>query len=204
MENSLRYDGDSKSLRIHAKEKIPLASKTLLQVHGELDTGTGTPSYLALIVRHFYPELSASMGFGIQLNKDEKPCYSLRGKKAFPVTASGLVGINLKGRFHFDKEYKEARGAVELAWSVLNFQKDQDVRFKIGFDICDQVPYFQIRENNWTLNADINDIKCNTGDNLDSNVPYSLLEMLQRYYNLIHESLQLDIKCLGNQYLFLV
>ncbi|RZR93824.1 hypothetical protein BHM03_00022402 [Ensete ventricosum] len=32
MENSLRYDGDSKSLRIHAKEKIPLASKTLLQV----------------------------------------------------------------------------------------------------------------------------------------------------------------------------
>ncbi|XP_064973865.1 outer envelope pore protein 21B, chloroplastic-like isoform X3 [Musa acuminata AAA Group] len=129
MENSLRYDGDSKSLRIHAKEKIPLASKTLLQlswqVHGELDTGTGTPSYLALIVRHFYPELSASMGFGIQLNKDEKPCYSLQGKKAFPVTASGLVGINLKGRFHFDKEYKE-------------------------------VPYFQIRENNWTLNADIN------------------------------------------------
>ncbi|CAL9062080.1 unnamed protein product [Musa banksii] len=156
MENSLRYDGDSKSLRIHAKEKIPLASKTLLQVHGELDTGNGTPSYLALIVRHFYPELSASMGFGIQLNKDEKPSYSLRGKKAFPVTASGLVGINLKGRFHFDKEYKEARGAVELAWSVLNFQKDQDVRIKIGFDICDQVPYFQIRENNWTLNADIN------------------------------------------------
>lgn len=47
------------------------------------------------------------MGFGIQLNKDEKPCYSLQGKKAFPVTASGLVGINLKGRFHFDKEYKE-------------------------------------------------------------------------------------------------
>lgn len=47
------------------------------------------------------------MGFGIQLNKDENPSYSLRGKKAFPVTASGLVGINLKGRFHFDKEYKE-------------------------------------------------------------------------------------------------
>ncbi|URE18814.1 SNF1-related protein kinase [Musa troglodytarum] len=124
MENSLRYDGDSKSLRIHAKEKIPLASKTLLQVHGELDTGTGTSGYRALIVRHFYPELSASMGFGIQLNKDEKLSYSLRGKKAFPVTASGLVAINLKGRFPFDKEYKE-------------------------------VPYFQIRENNWTLNADI-------------------------------------------------
>ncbi|URE18815.1 SNF1-related protein kinase [Musa troglodytarum] len=155
MENSLRYDGDSKSLRIHAKEKIPLASKTLLQVHGELDTGTGTSGYRALIVRHFYPELSASMGFGIQLNKDEKLSYSLRGKKAFPVTASGLVAINLKGRFPFDKEYKEARGAVELAWSVLNFQKDQDVRIKIGYDICDQVPYFQIRENNWTLNADI-------------------------------------------------
>ncbi|KAJ8461585.1 hypothetical protein OPV22_034511 [Ensete ventricosum] len=155
MENSLRYDGDSKSLRIHAKEKIPLASKTLLQAKFCLQCWIGSRvsvrvkrnlisemfRYLALIVRHFYPELSASMGFGIQLDKDEQSSYSLRGKKAFPVTASGL---------------SLARGAVELAWNILNFQKDQDVRTKIGYDICDQVPYFKIRENNWTLHADIN------------------------------------------------
>ncbi|CAL9071286.1 unnamed protein product [Musa textilis] len=157
MESSLRYDGDSQSLRIHAKEKIPLASKTLLQAHGELDTGTGTPSFLALFVRHFYPELSASMGIGVQLNKEEKLSYSVRGKKSFPITANGLVGINLKGKCYFDKEFKERKpgGAVELAWSIFNFQKDQDVRIKIGYDICDQVPYLQIRENNWTLGADI-------------------------------------------------
>ncbi|WOL13399.1 outer envelope pore protein 21B, chloroplastic [Canna indica] len=157
MENSLRYDGDSKTLRIHAKEKIPLSSKTLLQAHGELDTRAGTPSYLALIVRHFYPQFSASVGAGIQVNKDEKPTYNIRGKKAIPMTANGEMGINLKGRYYIDKDFKERKpqGAVELAWSIINFQKDQDVRVKIGYDICDQVPYFQIRENNWTLNADI-------------------------------------------------
>ncbi|CAD5190184.1 unnamed protein product [Musa acuminata subsp. malaccensis] len=97
------------------------------------------------------------MGIGVQLNKEEKLSYSVRGKKSFPITANGLVGINLKGKCYFDKEFKERkpRGAVELAWSIFNFQKDQDVRIKIGYEICDQVPYLQIRENNWTLGADI-------------------------------------------------
>ncbi|XP_042470294.1 outer envelope pore protein 21B, chloroplastic-like [Zingiber officinale] len=158
MQSSLRYDGDSKSLRIHAKERIPLASDTLLQAHAELDTKSGSPSYLSLMFRHFYPEASASMGMGVQFNKDEKLSYTVQAKRAFPITANGLAGINLKGRYYFAEGFKErkAKGAVELAWAILNFQKEQDVRIKFGYDISNQVPYLQIRENNWTLNADAN------------------------------------------------
>ncbi|KAG6522230.1 hypothetical protein ZIOFF_019368 [Zingiber officinale] len=164
MQSSLRYDGDSKSLRIHAKERIPLASDTLLQVHShpyfplsfasgldlsvfahaELDTKSGSPSYLSLMFRHFYPEASASMGMGVQFNKDEKLSYTVQAKRAFPITANGLAGINLKGRYYFAEGFKErkAKGAVELAWAILNFQKEQDVRIKFGYDISNQVCVF--------------------------------------------------------------
>ncbi|XP_013721152.1 outer envelope pore protein 21B, chloroplastic isoform X2 [Brassica napus] len=53
METSLRY---SKSLRIHAKEKLPFNSRTHLQLHGELDAGTGAPSYFCAMIRHLFPE----------------------------------------------------------------------------------------------------------------------------------------------------
>ncbi|XP_022857533.1 outer envelope pore protein 21B, chloroplastic-like isoform X2 [Olea europaea var. sylvestris] len=107
MESSLRYGGDSKSLRIHAKEMYPIAtdSNTLLQLHGELDTRLGAPTYLSAMIRHFYPD-------------------------------------------------RESQGAAELNWIIFNFKKDQDLRFKVGYEVVDKIPYFQIKENNWTFNAD--------------------------------------------------
>ncbi|KAI3969603.1 hypothetical protein MKX01_020164 [Papaver californicum] len=143
METSLRYGGDSKSVRFHAKEKFPIDSKTFLQVNGELDTNVGGPTYYSAIIRHFYPE--------------SKLRYTVRGKKAFPLTSSGLLNFVVKGRCDADKEFKErkGRGAAEVTLAVLNFQKDQDVRFKIGYEMLEKVPYFQIGENNWTLNANI-------------------------------------------------
>nr|XP_019710910.1 outer envelope pore protein 21B, chloroplastic isoform X2 [Elaeis guineensis] len=129
----------------------------LWQAHGEIDTRAADPSYLALIIRNFYPELSASMGLGVQLNKREKLSYTIRGKKAFPVSYDGLIGINLKGTYDVDKDLRKVkqRGAVELAWNILNFQKDQDVRIKLGYEVFGKMPYVQIRENAWTLNADL-------------------------------------------------
>ncbi|KAL9448840.1 hypothetical protein AB3S75_010889 [Citrus x aurantiifolia] len=153
METSLRYGKDSKALRIHAKEKIPIDSNTRLQVHGELDTRVGAPSYVNAMIRHFYPDLSASFGLGVQYDKHEKLRYTVRGKKAFPVTSTGLLSFNIKGRCEVDKEFKQrkSRGAAEFSWSIFNFQKDQDVRFKLGYEVVDK-----IRENNWTVNADAN------------------------------------------------
>ncbi|XP_038971319.1 outer envelope pore protein 21B, chloroplastic isoform X3 [Phoenix dactylifera] len=100
METSLRLGGDSKALRIHAKEKFPIDSGVHLQAHGEIDTSTGAPSYLALIVRNSYPEM-------------------------------------------------KQRGAVEFAWSIFNFKKDQDVRIKLGYEVFDK------SRNSWLLSASI-------------------------------------------------
>ncbi|KAI9200249.1 hypothetical protein LWI29_029932 [Acer saccharum] len=158
METSLRYGRDTKALRIHAKEKFPFDSKTFLQVHGELDTRIGTPSYIGAMLRHFYPDLSASLGVGLQYDRHEKLRYTVRGKKAFPVTSNGLLSFNIKGRCDVDQEFKQrkSRGAAEFSWSIFNFQRDQDVRVKLGYEVFDKVPYLQIRENNWSLNADMN------------------------------------------------
>ncbi|XP_057469059.1 outer envelope pore protein 21B, chloroplastic-like [Actinidia eriantha] len=158
METSIRYGADSTALRIHAKEKFPIDSNTHLQVHGELDTKIGAPSYLSAMIRHFYPDLSASLGVGLQYNRHEKVRYSVRGKTAFPVTTNGLLQFNIKGRCDVDKEFRERKlkGAAEFTWGILDFQKDQDMRLKVGYEVFDKVPYLQIRENNWMLNVDIN------------------------------------------------
>ncbi|XP_066319952.1 outer envelope pore protein 21, chloroplastic-like isoform X3 [Miscanthus floridulus] len=108
METSLRLRSGG-GLRIHAKEKLPLGHSSLLQAHAELDlhkspAGVTAPSYLALFVRHFYPQTKTA-------------------------------------------------GAVELAWTILDFKQGQDVRLKVGYELYDKVPYFQLRENSWTLNA---------------------------------------------------
>ncbi|KAF5955987.1 hypothetical protein HYC85_008843 [Camellia sinensis] len=143
METSIRYGGDSRALKFHAKENLPIDSNTNLQVHGELDTKNGAPT---------------SLGVGLQYDRKEKLRYSVRGKKSFPVTPNGLLRFNIKGRCDVDKEFKErkSRGAAEFTWGILNFQKDQDIRLKVGYEVFDKVPYLQVRENNWTLNVDVN------------------------------------------------
>lgn len=34
-------------------------------------------------------------------------------------------------------------GAAELVWNILDFQKDQDVRFKVGYEIVDKVFFIE-------------------------------------------------------------
>ncbi|KAG0475149.1 hypothetical protein HPP92_014835 [Vanilla planifolia] len=108
-------------------------------------------------IRRFYPELSASIGVGLQFNSQDKFGYNIRVKKALLLKSNPMLHVNVKGRCDTDKDFKQkkAKSAIELAWSILDFQKDQDVRIKIGYDLLEKAPYFQIRENNWTLNADI-------------------------------------------------
>ncbi|KAK2988203.1 hypothetical protein RJ640_020685 [Escallonia rubra] len=125
------------------------------QLHGELNTRTGAPSCLSAALRYFLPDF-ASVAGGVQYDRNRKLRYCVRGKKAFPVTTDGLLKFNIKGQCDADKDFiqTKSRGAAELSWSMLEFQKNQDVRVKIGYEVIDKVPYIQIRENNWTLNAD--------------------------------------------------
>ncbi|KAL5571285.1 hypothetical protein UlMin_020882 [Ulmus minor] len=153
METSLRFGKDSKALRVHAKEKLPIDSNTLLQ---ELDIRVGAPSYLCALLRHFYPDFSASLSIELKYDMCKKLHYIVCGKKSFPVTSNGHFSFNIKRHCDVDKEFKQV-GAAELSWAILNFQKEQDVRLKIGYEVFEQVPYFQIRENNWTFNANGND-----------------------------------------------
>ncbi|KAL3514888.1 hypothetical protein ACH5RR_027605 [Cinchona calisaya] len=158
METSIRYGGDSKALRIHAKEKLPIDSNTRLQVQGELDTRLGAPTYFTAMIRHFDPQVSASLGLGLKYNRQDKVHYTVRAKKTFPVTANGFFNFHIKGHCDVDQEFRQRKpsGAAEFSWIIFNFKKDQDVRLKVGFEVFDKVPYMQIRENNWTINADIN------------------------------------------------
>ncbi|PKA48712.1 Outer envelope pore protein 21B, chloroplastic [Apostasia shenzhenica] len=106
-------------------------------------------------IRRFFPEISASMGTGLQYNQD-KFAYNVRAKKAFSISSNGMLGFNFKCRCDVDKDFNQRKveGVVEFVWSLLNFQKDQDVRIKAGYDFHQNLPYLQIRENNWTMNAD--------------------------------------------------
>lgn len=36
-------------------------------------------------------------------------------------------------------EQPTPHGALELVWNILDFQKDQDVRLKVGYEIVDKV-----------------------------------------------------------------
>ncbi|KAE9603482.1 hypothetical protein Lal_00002490 [Lupinus albus] len=156
METSLRYGGDSKALKIYAKQKLPIDSNTFFQIHGELDTRFGLPSSSSALIRHIYPNLSASLGLGLHYDKHDKFRYTVSAKKTFPVTIDERINFKIKGRCVVDKDFKERKsiGGAELSWSILNFQKDQDLRLRLGYEVFQQVPYLQIRENNWTFNAD--------------------------------------------------
>ncbi|KAL5573182.1 hypothetical protein UlMin_022779 [Ulmus minor] len=123
------------------------------KVRMELDTRVGAPSYFCSLLRHFYPDFSTSLGVGLKYDKHEKLHYIVRGKKSFPVTTNGHFNFNIKGHCDVDKEFKQRRskGAAKLSWAILNFQKEQDVRLKIGYEVLEH-----IRENNWTFNANGN------------------------------------------------
>ncbi|VFQ60375.1 unnamed protein product [Cuscuta campestris] len=157
METSLRCYAGSKSIKLHAKERFVLDSSTHLKVHGELDTGTGAPSHFSTMISHFYLNVSSSLGVGLLYDKKDTLRYSVHVKKSFSVTADPRVNFQIKGRCDVDQgfEQRKSSGKAEFIWDIVSFNKDQDVRIKIGYEAFEKVPYVQIRENNWTVNADL-------------------------------------------------
>lgn len=39
---------------------------------------------------------------------------------------------------------RESQGAAELNWIIFNFKKDQDLRFKVGYEVVDKVFYLSL------------------------------------------------------------
>ncbi|XP_025674980.1 outer envelope pore protein 21, chloroplastic isoform X3 [Arachis hypogaea] len=147
METSLRYGGDSKALRIHAKEKVPIDSNTFFQVHGELDTRVGQASSLSAQIRHFYPSLSATLGVGLRYDKHEKLCYTVRAKKTFPVTVEeGLVEI----REDYIEDSHKGETKSELEGILMSHPSIEDaVVVSQKDDVAGEVPVaFVVRSSN--------------------------------------------------------
>ena len=47
---------------------------------------------------------------------------------------------------------------MELTQKIFNFQEDQDLKLRLGFNAgAGAILYGQIRENNWTFNTDFKD-----------------------------------------------
>ncbi|KAJ0922638.1 putative outer envelope pore protein [Helianthus annuus] len=157
---TVRYasDASGSALKIYAKQKFHIDSNTRLQLNGELDTRIGAPTFFSALLRYFPPELSAKIGAGLQYTKREKLHYTMHGKKSFPLIPDQFVNFVIKGRCDLDKEFKQPTpsGAAELVWNIVDFQKDQELRLKVGYEIFDKIPYVQVRENNWTFTADAN------------------------------------------------
>ncbi|KAG2400789.1 Outer envelope pore protein [Vigna angularis] len=131
METSLRYGEDFKALRIHAKEKLRINSNT-------------------------YVQLSSILGVGLRHDKREKFRYTVNAKTTIPVPVSVLKGssevdrefkelpnvlnFKIKGACDVDREFKEkkSRVAVELSLNLFNFQKDQDIRLRLGCECLEK------------------------------------------------------------------
>ncbi|KAG8369294.1 hypothetical protein BUALT_Bualt15G0136400 [Buddleja alternifolia] len=156
-EKSVRYGGDSNCLRIHTKEKFPIFSNSLFQLNGELNLGIGAP-YIKAMTKHSSSDTSTRLGVGVEYCRDKKIRYNVRGKKVFPVTADGLIGLNIKGRYDAVHDFREINfiGAAELTWKIFNANKERDLWLKFGFDVTNMIPYFQIRQYKWTFNANEN------------------------------------------------
>lgn len=156
METSLRYDGDQRHLMLYAKEKFLLEKSLLLQVHGKLNTHTGSISGETQLKKRFAPGLLTSVEVGAKFDSKLRDItYDVRGKKSLSLSDDGLLSLDVKGGYNFNPRFQAgtAKAAVELSYKLFDFTEDQDLRLKVGYNALDQHPYLQIRENNWTFNA---------------------------------------------------
>ena len=111
--------------------------------------------------KKFFPDAFLSrvdMGLSYATTADDVT-YGVAGKKSFELTDDGLTTLDVKGGVSMGSK---ARGAdldarVELTQKIFNFQEDQDLKLRLGFDLGKKKVYGQIRENNWTFNTDFQD-----------------------------------------------
>ena len=161
METSLRFDSNGKSLRLFAKEKFSNDDNYVLTVSGSLDTKDGRVESRAYVRKKFFPEAvlyRVDMGLSYATTADDVK-YGIAGKKSFELTDDGLTTLDVKGGVTMGSKarHAEVSGAVELTQKIFNFQEDQDLKLRLGYDLAKQKLYGQIRENNWTFNTDFKD-----------------------------------------------
>lgn len=173
METSLRFDSEQKGLFIQAKENFVQGNSLLFQVRGLINTASGKVGGFLHLRKKFVPKNLTSVDLGAKVDFESlEVTYSVRGKKTFELADSGLLSLDLKGGYFVNASSKEGstKASVELSQKIFNFTDDQDLKIKAGWDIVGKKPFLQLRENNWTFNADLN----NGFKDISWNVSYDL------------------------------
>ena len=140
----------------------PALEPRSLQVSGSLDTKDGRVESRAYVRKKFFPEAFLSrvdMGLSYATTQDDAVQYGVAGKKSFELTDDGLTTLDIKGGMTMGSRARGAEfdGRVELTQKIFNFQEDQDLKLRLGFNVGERSFYGQIRENNWTFNTDFKD-----------------------------------------------
>lgn len=64
------------------------------------------------------------------------------------------LGIRGGVSYGIKRQAAEIEGTIELTHKVFNFQEDQDLRLRLGYDVATRKPYANLRENNWSFQTD--------------------------------------------------
>ena len=84
--------------------------------------------------------------------------YGARARKTVDVSPSkdGMSTVTLRGGVSYGVKRSKPliEGTIELTHKVFNFQEDQDLRLRVGYDLVKREPYAHIRENNWSFKTD--------------------------------------------------
>ncbi|CEF98552.1 unnamed product [Ostreococcus tauri] len=165
METSLRYDSNRRALCLFAKERFTNNEDVVLTVSGSLDTRDGRIDGRAHVRKRFFAPARttplapdrADIGLTYETRRDDVR-YGARVRKLLDVTpsGSGMTTLGIRGgvSYGIKRQAAEIEGTIELTHKVFNFQEDQDLRLRLGYDVATRKPYANLRENNWSFQTD--------------------------------------------------
>ncbi|CAL6319110.1 unnamed protein product [Bathycoccus prasinos] len=161
METSLKIDSKTRRSSIFVKQRFTNRENYCLTLSGTIDLQNAKCKGNAYVRKKFFPSdlnpIVSRIDCGVNYDTEtDDVIYKLRGRKSFDITRDGLTTLDLKGGVDFalTSSTPKMDGKVELSKTMFNFQPDQDLKMKIGFDAQTKRFYGQIRENNWSISTD--------------------------------------------------
>jgi len=161
METSLKIDSKTRRSCIFVKQRFTNSENYCLTLSGNIDLQNAKCKANAYVRKKFFPSdlnpIVSRIDCGVNYDTEtDDVIYKLRGKKSFDITSDGLTTLDVKGGVDLSitSSTPKMDAKIELSKTLFNFQPDQDLNMKIGFNAQTKRFYGQIRENNWSINTD--------------------------------------------------
>ena len=168
METSLKIDSKTRRSCIFVKQRFTNSENYCLTLSGNIDLQNAKCKANAYVRKKFFPTdlnpIVSRIDCGVNYDTEtDDVIYKLRGKKSFDITSDGLTTLDVKGGVDLSitSSTPKMDAKIELSKTLFNFQPDQDLNMKIGFNAQTKRFYGQIRENNWSINTDFSRNKWN-------------------------------------------